>query len=109
MLSSSLEDIISYWLIHWCNKLTKIVNGILYLYSHLDFPSQINYSLTSASASVIKPALSRTQFFGNTFLWYCINQWNILQLELQSLNQLVLSKKKMIKCRKKENSSIPNP
>ena len=48
----------------WCNKLIffyKIVNGLLpgYLYSYLDFPSQINYSLRSVSASVIKLSLSR--------------------------------------------------
>ena len=104
--NNDLEQI-SYWLIHWCNKLIKTVNGILYLYSYLEFPSQTNYSLTSPSASVIKPTLSRTQFFENTFFWYCINQWNILQLELRSLNQLVLSKTKMIKCRKKENSVFP--
>ena len=41
---------------HWCNKLIffyKIVNGLLpdYLYSCLDFPSQINYSLRSVSTS----------------------------------------------------------
>ena len=49
----------------WCNKLIffyKIVNG-LYLYSYLDFPCQINYSLRSVSASVIKPSLSRTKSF----------------------------------------------
>ena len=39
----------------WCNKLIffyKIVNSLLpdYLYSYLDFPSQINYSLRSVSA-----------------------------------------------------------
>ena len=51
----------------------KIVNGLLpdYLYSYLDFPSQINYSLRSVSASVIKPRLSRTKSFKNTFFPYC--------------------------------------
>ena len=44
----------------WCNKIIffhKIVNGLLpdYLYSYLNFPSQKNYFLRSASASVIKP------------------------------------------------------
>ena len=57
---------------HWCNKLIffyKIVNGLLpdYLHSYLDFPSQINYSLRSVLASVIKPSLSRTKSFKNTF------------------------------------------
>ena len=74
----------------WWNKLTKIVKSLLSPYSYLDFPSEIKYSLTSASASVLKPVLSRTQFFENSFFWYCINQWNIVQLKLQSLNQLVL-------------------
>ena len=56
----------------WCNKLIffyKIVNGLLpdYLHSYLDFPSQINYSLRSVLASVIKPSLSRIKSFKNTF------------------------------------------
>ena len=56
----------------WCNKLIffyKIVNGLLpgYLYSYLDLPSQINYSLRSVSASVITPSLSRTKSFKNAF------------------------------------------
>ena len=43
----------------WCNKLIffyKVVNGLLpeYLYSYLDLPCQINYSLRSVSASVIQ-------------------------------------------------------
>ena len=47
----------------WCNKLIffyKIVNGLFpnYLYSCLDFPSQINYALRSVSTSVIKPPMS---------------------------------------------------
>ena len=44
----------------WCNKLIffyKIVNGLLpdYLYSYLDFPFHLNYSLRSVSTSVSKP------------------------------------------------------
>ena len=67
----------------WCNKLIffyKIVNGLLpdSLYSCLDFPCQINYSLRSVSTSVIKPPLSRTKSFKNTFSPYCINEWNSL-------------------------------
>ena len=40
---------------HWCNKLIFF------------YPSQINYSLRSVLASVIKPSLSRTKSFKNTF------------------------------------------
>ena len=74
----------------WCNKLIffyKIVNGLLpgYLYSYLVFPSQINYSLRSISASVIKPSLSRTNSFKNTVFPYCINKWNNLTVEIRKL------------------------
>ena len=78
----------------WCNKLIffyKIVNGLLpgYLYSYLDFPSQINYSLRSVSASVIKPSLSRTKSFKNTFFPYCTNEWNNLTVEIRNSIHLV--------------------
>ena len=99
----------------WCNKLIffyKIVNGLLpgYLYSYLDFPSQINYSLRSVSASVIKPSLSRTKSFKNTFFPYCINEWNNLTVEIRN-SKSVGAFKKLIKCEKKENSifSIYDP
>ena len=54
----------------------KIVNGLLpeYLYSYLNFPSQDNSSLRSASTSVIKSFPSRTKSFKNTFFPYCINE-----------------------------------
>ena len=63
----------------WCNKwifFYKIVNDLLpaYLYSYLHFTSQINYSLRSVSASVIKPSLSRKKSYTNTFYPYCINE-----------------------------------
>ena len=78
----------------WCNKLIffyKIVNGLLpgYLYSYLDFPSQINYSLRSVSASVIKPSLSRTKSYKNTFFPYCTNEWNNLTVEIRNSIHLV--------------------
>ena len=99
----------------WCNKLTflyKIVNGLLprYLYSYLDFLSQINYSLRSVSASVIKPSLSRAKSFKNTFFPYCINEWNNLTVEIKN-SKSVGAFKKLIKCEKKENSifSIYDP
>ena len=56
----------------WRSKLIffyKIVNGLLpeYLYSYLNFPSQDNYSLRSASTSVIKSIPSRTKSFKKMF------------------------------------------
>ena len=99
----------------WCNKLIffyKIVNSLLpdYLYSYLDFPSQINYSLRSGLASVIKPSLSRTKSFKNTFFPYCINEWNNLTVEIRN-SKSVSAFKKLIKCAEKENSvfSIYDP
>ena len=82
----------------WCNKLIffyKIVNDLLpgYLYSYLDFPSQINYSLRSVSASVIKPFLSRTKSFKNTFFPYCINEWNNLTAEIRNSKSVSAFKK----------------
>ena len=81
------------------------MNGLLpdYLYSCLDFPSKINYSLRSISASVIKPSLSRTKSFKNTFFPYCINEWNNLTVETRNYKS-VGAFKKLIKCKKKENS-----
>ena len=87
-------------------------NGLLpdYLYSYLDFPSQINYSLRSVSASVIKPPLSRTKSFKSTFFPYCINEWNNLTVEIRN-SKSVSALEKLIKCEKKENSifSIYDP
>ena len=96
----------------WCNKLIffyKIVRGLLrdYLYSYLDFPSQINYSLRSVSASVIKSSLSRAKSFKNTFFPYCINDWNNLTAEIRN-SKSVGAFKKSIKCEKKENSIFSN-
>ena len=81
-----------------------------YLDSYLDFSSQINYSLRSISASVIKPSLSRTKSFKNTFFPYCINEWNNLTVEIRN-SKSVGAFKKLIKCEKKENSifSIYDP
>ena len=82
----------------WCNKLIffyKIGNGLLpgYLYSCLDFPSQINYSLRSVSTSVIKPPMSRTKSFKNTFFPYCINEWNNLTVEIRNSKSVSAFKK----------------
>ena len=90
------------------------MNGLLpgYLYSYLDFPSQINYALRSVSASVIKPSLSRTKSFKSTFFPYCINEWNNLTVEIRN-SKSVGAFKKLSKCekKKKENSifSIYDP
>ena len=99
----------------WCNKLIffyEIVNGLLpgYLYSYLDFPSQINYSLRSVSASVIKPSFSRTTSLKNNFFPYCINEWNNLTVKIRN-SKSVGAFKNLIKCEKKENSifSIYDP
>ena len=76
----------------------------------MDFPSQINYSLRSLSASVIKPSLSRTKSFKSTFFPYCINEWNNLTVEIRN-SKSVSAFKNLIKCEKKENSlfSIYDP
>ena len=57
----------------WRSKLIffyKIINGMLpdYLYSYLEFPSQDNYPLRSASKTIICPIPARTKTFKNTFL-----------------------------------------
>ena len=80
----------------------KIVNGLLpeYRYSYLNFPSQDNYSLRSASTSVIKSIPSRIKSFKKTFFPYCINEWNKLNIEIRNARLLyifktsILSKKK---------------
>ena len=71
------------------------------LYSCLDFPSQINYSLRSVSTSVIKPPMSRTKSFKNTFFPYCINEWNNLTVKIRN-SKSVSAFKKLIKCEKKK-------
>ena len=71
----------------------------------MDFPSQINYSLRSVSASVIKPSLSRTKSFKNTFFPYCINKWNNLTVEIRN-SKSVSALKKLIKSERKKGKSI---
>ena len=65
----------------WQSKLIffyKIVTGLLpeYLHSNLNFSPQDNYSLRSASASIIKSIPSRAKSFKKSFFPYCINEWN---------------------------------
>ena len=91
----------------WCNKLiffNKIVNGLLpdYLYSYLNFPTQISYSLRFVSAYVIGSSLSRTKSFKNSFFWYGINEWNNLTVQIRN-SKSVSALKKLIKWEKKEN------
>ena len=82
---------------------------VYYLCLYLDFFSQKNYSLRSVSASFIKPPLSRTKSFKNTFFPYCINEWNTVEwnltVEIRN-SKSVSTLKKMIKCEKKKQSSI---
>ena len=68
----------------------------------MDFPSQINYSLRSVSASVIKPPVSRTKSFKNTFFRYCINEWNNLTVEIRN-SKSGSAFKKLSKCKKKKS------
>ena len=76
----------------------------------MDFPSQINYSLRSVSASVIKPPLSRTKSFKNTFFPYYINDWNNLIVEVRN-SESVSALKNRLNAKKKEKSifSIYDP
>ena len=58
----------------------------------------------SISASAInKPLLSRIKSFKNTFFLYCINEWNNLTVQIRN-SKSVSALKKLIKCKKKENS-----
>ena len=99
----------------WRSKLIffyKIINGMLpyYLYSYLEFPSQDNYPLRSASKTIIRPIPTRTKTFKNTFLPFCINEWNNLATETRNAKSINIFKKLMLK-EKKENSlfSICDP
>ena len=92
----------------WRSKLIffyKIVNRLLpdYLYSYLDFPSQNDYLLRSASTSIIRPFPSRTYSFKKSFFPYCINEWNNLTVKIRSAKSINIFKKSIIK-EKKENS-----
>ena len=81
------------------------MNGLLpeYLYSYLDFPSQENYPLRSASGFFIKPYPSRTKSFKKTFFPYCIHEWNNLNIEIRKAKSLSIFKK-LIVSHEKENS-----
>ena len=59
-----------------------------YLYSYLEFPSQDNYPLRSASKTIIHPIPTRTKTFKNTFLPFCINEWNNLATETRNAKSI---------------------
>ena len=99
----------------WKSKLIffyKIVNGMLpnYLYSFLDFPSQENYPLRSASENIIRPIPTRTKTFKNSFFPFCISEWNNLATEIRNAKSINIFKKLILK-EKKEHSlfSIYDP
>ena len=99
----------------WRSKLIffyKIINGMLpdYLYSYLEFPSQDNYPLRSASKAIICSIPTRKKTFKNTFLPFCINEWNNLATETSNAKSINIFKKLILK-EKKENSlfSICDP
>ena len=82
----------------WGSKLIffyKMVNHLLpdYLYSYLDFYSQENYHLRSASTSAIRPFASRTKSF--KIFQYSMNEWNNLKLRLGILSQLIFLKNQL--------------
>ena len=55
-------------------------------------------------ASVIKPSLSRTISFKNTFFPYCINEWNNLTVEIRKSKSVAAFKNLLnAKKKKKEN------
>ena len=92
----------------WRSKLIffyKIVNHLLpdYLYSYLDFYSQENYHLRSASTSAIRPFPSRTKSFKISFFPYCINEWNNLTVKIRNAKSINIFKKSIIN-EKQENS-----
>ena len=85
----------------WRSKLIffyKIVNHLLpdYLYSYLDFYSQENYHLRSASTSAIRPFPSRTKSFKKLFFPYCINEWNNLTVKTRNAKSINIFKKSII-------------
>ena len=86
-------------LVQEINIFCKIKN----LYSYLDFPSLINYSLRSVAVSVIKPSLPRTKSFKNTFFPYCISEWNNLTVK-KKYSKSVSTLRKLIKCEKKKKT-----
>ena len=93
--------------LRWGSKLIffyKIVNHLPpdYPYFYLDFYSQGNYHLRSASTSVIRPFPSRTKSFKKPFFPYFINEWNNLTVEISNAKSINIFKKSVIN-KKQEN------
>ena len=86
----------------WRSKLIffyKILNHLLpdYLYSYMDFYSQENYYLRSASTCAIRPFPSRTKSFKKSFFPYCINEWNNnLTAKIRNAKSINIFKKSII-------------
>ena len=92
----------------WRSKLIffyKIVNHLLpdYLYSYLDFYSQENYHLRSASTCAIRPFPWRTKSFKKSFFPHCVNEWNNLTAKIRNAKSINIFKKSIIN-EKQENS-----
>ena len=97
----------------WRSKLIffyKIINGMLpdYLYLYLEFPSQDNYPLRSASKTIIRPIPTRSKTFKNTFLQFCINEWNNLAIETRNAKSINIFKKLILKKKKKKIHCSPS-
>ena len=69
----------------------------------MNFPSKDNYSLRSASTSIIKSIPSRTKSFKRMFFPYCINEWNEINIEIRNCRSLNIFKTS-ISSKKQENS-----
>ena len=82
----------------WRSKLIffyKIINGMLpdYLYSYLEFPSQDNYPLRSASKTIIRPIPTGQRRSKILFYHFALMNGIILRLRLGMLNQSIFLKK----------------
>ena len=81
----------------------EIVNDLLpdYLYSYLEFSSEEDYPLRSAASSKLRPFLSRTKSFKNTFCSYWINEWNNLKADIRNAKSLNIFRKLITSEKKK--------
>ena len=77
-----------------------------YLYSYLEFPSQEKYPFRSASTNIIRPILTRTKTFKNTFFPFCINEWNNLTTETRNAKSINIFKKLILKEKKRKKNFI---
>ena len=61
-----------------------------------------NYPLGSAASSKLRPFSSSTKSFKNSFLPYCVNEWNNLKADIRNtkslnfFNKLIISGKRKI-------------